>query len=103
MPIVSGNVSLYNETDGQGILPTPTIGAVGLLDDLGQLIRVAPRDGDALVLLGATEGHLGQSAYLAEIHGREDGDAPQVDLDAERRAVQRRGGNGAGLWARRRA
>jgi len=84
MPIVSGNVSLYNETDGSGILPTPTIGAVGLLATLDALISTAPSDGDTLVLLGETHGHLGQSALLAELLGREDGDAPTVDLVAER-------------------
>jgi phosphoribosylformylglycinamidine synthase subunit PurL len=86
MPIVSGNVSLYNETEGRAILPTPTIGAVGLLTDLDQLIRMAPAEGDALVLLGETRGHLGQSALLAELFGREEGDAPPVDLAAERAA-----------------
>jgi phosphoribosylformylglycinamidine synthase len=85
MPIVSGNVSLYNETDGTGILPTPTIGAVGLIADLAGLIADAPQAGDALVLVGATLGHLGQSALLAEALGREDGDAPPVDLATERR------------------
>jgi phosphoribosylformylglycinamidine synthase len=85
MPIVSGNVSLYNETDGTGILPTPTIGAVGLIADLADLIADAPQAGDALVLVGATLGHLGQSALLAEALGREDGDAPPVDLATERR------------------
>ncbi|QPH56274.1 phosphoribosylformylglycinamidine synthase subunit PurL [Pontivivens ytuae] len=80
MPIVSGNVSLYNETDGAAILPTPTIGAVGLLASLDEVIPTAPRAGDALVLIGATGGHLGQSAVLAELFGREDGDAPSVDL-----------------------
>jgi len=86
MPIVSGNVSLYNETDGQGILPTPTIGAVGLLDTLDDLIGDTTRDGHVLLLVGATEGHLGQSALLHEVFNREDGDAPPVDLEAERRA-----------------
>ncbi|MHA7886369.1 phosphoribosylformylglycinamidine synthase subunit PurL [Roseicyclus sp.] len=86
MPIVSGNVSLYNETDGQGILPTPTIGAVGLLDSLDDLIGDTTRDGHVLLLVGATEGHLGQSALLHEVFNREDGDAPPVDLEAERRA-----------------
>ena len=86
MPIVSGNVSLYNETDGQAILPTPTIGAVGLLGSLGALIGMAPRTGDVLLLLGETHGHLGQSALLAELWGREEGDAPPVDLAAERAA-----------------
>jgi phosphoribosylformylglycinamidine synthase subunit PurL len=86
MPIVSGNVSLYNETDGEGILPTPTIGAVGLLASLDQVIGIRPNDGDALVLIGNTEGHLGQSALLKELFNREDGDAPHVDLAAEKAA-----------------
>ncbi len=86
VPIVSGNVSLYNETDGQAILPTPTIGAVGLLDTLDQLIGDTIRDGHVLLLVGDTAGHLGQSALLYEVFNREDGDAPAVDLDAERRA-----------------
>ncbi|MXU66342.1 phosphoribosylformylglycinamidine synthase subunit PurL [Oceanomicrobium pacificus] len=86
MPIVSGNVSLYNETDGKGILPTPTIGAVGLLADADQLIRMAPGPQDALVLIGETAGHLGRSALLAECLGLEAGDAPAVDLQAERAA-----------------
>ena len=84
MPIVSGNVSLYNETDGVGILPTPTIGAVGLLRTLDEMITMRPNDGDALVLVGKTTGHLGQSALLKELFDREDGDAPHVDLGAER-------------------
>jgi phosphoribosylformylglycinamidine synthase II len=86
MPIVSGNVSLYNETEGRAILPTPTIGAVGLLGSLDELIRTAPGEGDVLVLLGASRGHLGQSALLAELFGREEGEAPPVDLAAERTA-----------------
>ena len=86
MPIVSGNVSLYNETDGSAILPTPTIGAVGIMQSLDELIRIAPNDGDALILIGETHGHLGQSALLVEVFGREDGDAPHVDLVAERKA-----------------
>jgi phosphoribosylformylglycinamidine synthase len=85
MPIVSGNVSLYNETDGMGILPTPTIGAVGLLASLGDLIAGQPAAGDLAVLIGVSRGHLGQSALLAEAFGIEAGDAPPVDLDAERR------------------
>ncbi len=84
-PIVSGNVSLYNETDGKGILPTPTIGGVGLVTDTADLIAGRPAAGDAAVLIGATAGHLGQSALLAEAFGREDGDAPDVDLETERR------------------
>ncbi|GGE08299.1 phosphoribosylformylglycinamidine synthase subunit II [Gemmobacter megaterium] len=85
MPIVSGNVSLYNETDGQPILPTPTIGAVGLLASLDELIAGKPDTGDVALMVGACHGHLGQSALLAEFWGREDGDAPAVDLAAERR------------------
>ena len=83
-PIVSGNVSLYNETDGNAILPTPTIGGVGLLASLDEVIAGPARDGDVLVLIGETRGHLGQSALLAAL-GIEAGDAPPVDLDAERR------------------
>ena len=83
MPIVSGNVSLYNETDGSGILPTPTIGAVGIMHSLDEMIRIAPKDGDLLFMLGETVGHLGQSALLAEVFDREEGDAPHVDLVAE--------------------
>lgn len=84
-PIVSGNVSLYNETDGTGILPTPTIGAVGLIESSDQLIAGTAQDGDFALLIGETQGHLGQSALLAETSGAEIGDAPHVDLVAERR------------------
>ncbi|SFS12859.1 phosphoribosylformylglycinamidine synthase subunit PurL [Yoonia litorea] len=84
MPIVSGNVSLYNETDGAAILPTPTIGAVGLIDHPDQMITGDLRDGHLLLLLGETAGHLGQSAILAEVYGRAEGDAPPVDLDREK-------------------
>ncbi|MEP6019099.1 MAG: phosphoribosylformylglycinamidine synthase subunit PurL [Paracoccaceae bacterium] len=86
MPIVSGNVSLYNETDGDAILPTPTIGAVGLLEHSDQVIGTDVREGHVALVLGETTGHLGQSALLAEVFGRAEGDAPPVDLDAERRA-----------------
>ncbi|MFA5538372.1 MAG: phosphoribosylformylglycinamidine synthase subunit PurL [Gemmobacter sp.] len=85
MPIVSGNVSLYNETDGKAILPTPTIGAVGLLETLDDLIAGQPREADLALLIGAGAGHMGQSALLAELWGREEGEAPPVDLEAERR------------------
>ena len=86
MPIVSGNVSLYNETDGAAIPPTPTIAAVGLLESLDDRIPVGGRKGDVLVMLGATVGWLDRSAWLAELHGREEGPPPPVDLAAERRA-----------------
>jgi phosphoribosylformylglycinamidine synthase len=84
-PVVSGNVSLYNETNGKGILPTPTIGAVGLLDDVQDMVTIAlPADMD-IVLVGETTGWLGASMYLREIAGREDGAPPPVDLAVERR------------------
>ncbi|MBE0454193.1 MAG: phosphoribosylformylglycinamidine synthase subunit PurL [Roseovarius sp.] len=85
MPIVSGNVSLYNETDGTAILPTPTIGAVGIIRDPETAILGQAREGHVALLLGETRGHLGQSALLAEVFNRTEGDAPPVDLDTERR------------------
>ncbi|MDX8353380.1 phosphoribosylformylglycinamidine synthase subunit PurL [Cognatiyoonia sp. IB215182] len=85
MPIVSGNVSLYNETDGAAILPTPTIGAVGLIANPDHMITGQIREGHVLLLLGETTGHLGQSALLAEVYGRAEGDAPPVDLETERK------------------
>ncbi|WP_306154451.1 phosphoribosylformylglycinamidine synthase subunit PurL [Roseovarius sp. MMSF_3281] len=85
MPIVSGNVSLYNETDGQAILPTPTIGAVGLIDHADKAIGGEVRDGHVAILIGEATGHLGQSAILAEVYNRIEGDAPAVDLEAEKR------------------
>ncbi|MBZ6079371.1 phosphoribosylformylglycinamidine synthase subunit PurL [Microvirga puerhi] len=85
-PVVSGNVSLYNETNGQGILPTPAIGGVGVLDDVTVNASVAfKREEDALILIGETEGWLGQSIYLRDICGREEGAPPPVDLVAEKR------------------
>ncbi len=85
MPIVSGNVSLYNETDGNAILPTPTIGAVGLIKDIDTLIAGELREGHVLLLLGETTGHMGQSALLAEHYDRVEGDTPPVDLATERK------------------
>src|SRR6056297_39819 len=85
MPIVSGNVSLYNETDGQAILPTPTIGAVGLIDHADNAITGEVRDGHVAILVGETSGHLGQAAILVEVYNRVEGDAPAVDLDTEKR------------------
>jgi phosphoribosylformylglycinamidine synthase len=86
MPVVSGNVSLYNETEGRAILPTPTIGAVGLLEDLDRIIRMAPGADQVLVLIGQTRGHLAQSAYAWELFGNAEGPPPSVDLAAERTA-----------------
>ena len=84
-PVVSGNVSLYNETEGRAILPTPAIGGVGVLEQAAQAVGLAmPLSGD-LVLIGETQGWLGQSLWLREIAGREEGAPPPVDLVAERR------------------
>ncbi len=84
-PVVSGNCSLYNETQGVGILPTPTIGGVGLLPDYTKAINTAfKRQGDTIILIGALRGHIGQTLYLREIHGQEIGAPPPVDLKAER-------------------
>jgi phosphoribosylformylglycinamidine synthase len=85
-PVVSGNVSLYNETSGRAILPTPTIGGVGLLDDFAKSTTLAfTAAEDAILLVGETTGWLGQSLYLREICEREEGAPPPVDLAAERR------------------
>ncbi|WP_454019384.1 phosphoribosylformylglycinamidine synthase subunit PurL [Azospirillum sp. Marseille-Q6669] len=85
-PVVSGNVSLYNETNGEAILPTPAIGAVGLLPDAMIAVGIAfKNEGDTILLVGEGTGHLGQSLYLREILGREDGPPPPVDLAVERR------------------
>jgi phosphoribosylformylglycinamidine synthase len=85
-PVVSGNVSLYNETDGHSILPTPAIGAVGVLEDAAASVGLALRPGLNLILIGAVSGLLGQSLWLREIAGREEGAPPPVDLPAERAA-----------------
>jgi phosphoribosylformylglycinamidine synthase len=84
-PVVSGNVSLYNETNGRAILPTPTIGAVGVIDDFAKSATLAFKAAEeAILLVGETTGWLGQSLYLREICEREDGAPPPVDLDVER-------------------
>ena len=85
-PVVSGNVSLYNETDGRAILPTPVIGGVGVIEDIGRIATIAFRaEGESVVLLGETKGHLGQSLYLRALTGKEAGPPPPVDLEIERR------------------
>ncbi len=85
-PVVSGNVSLYNETQGVAIQPTPAIGAVGLLDDVSRHTTLAFKgDKNAIILLGETKGWLGASLYLREIAGREEGAPPPVALHRERR------------------
>ena len=84
-PVVSGNVSLYNETSGSAILPTPVIGGVGLIADAHRAVDLALKEGgNALILIGDTTGHLGCSIYLREIEGHEAGPPPPVDLAAER-------------------
>lgn len=85
-PVVSGNVSLYNETNGRAILPTPSIGGVGLLDDFTKSASLAFKaEGEAILLIGETHGWIGQSVYLRDICGREEGAPPPVDLAAEKR------------------
>jgi phosphoribosylformylglycinamidine synthase len=85
-PVVSGNVSLYNETNGRAILPTPTIGGVGVLADFQKSATIAFKSaGDTVLLVGETQGWLGQSLYLRDVCGREEGAPPPVDLATERR------------------
>jgi phosphoribosylformylglycinamidine synthase len=85
-PIISGNVSLYNETNDKAILPTPVIGGVGVAADWRATRGIGlKQSGLELILIGTITGHLGQSLYLREIHAREDGSAPAVDLAAERK------------------
>ena len=88
-PIVSGNVSLYNESKatggGSAILPTPAIGGVGLLDDVSKMATIGFKaEGETLAVIGPNYPELGQSLWLREIHGREDGDPPFVDLADEK-------------------
>jgi phosphoribosylformylglycinamidine (FGAM) synthase-like enzyme len=85
-PVVSGNVSLYNETNGEAIPPTPAVGGVGLIADIAQMADIAlKQDGNVLLLLGAETGHLGQSTYMQVMEHRLEGAPPPVDLAAEKR------------------
>jgi phosphoribosylformylglycinamidine synthase II len=84
-PVVSGNVSLYNETEGVGILPTPAIGAVGVIEDASKATGIAIAPGQTLVLIGETAGELGRSLWLREILGLETGAPPSINLPAERK------------------
>ncbi|HEX3651974.1 MAG TPA: phosphoribosylformylglycinamidine synthase subunit PurL [Rhizomicrobium sp.] len=85
-PVIGGNCSLYNETNGEGILPTPAIGGVGLMADVHRMATIAlKRERDAIIVIGETTGHLGQSVYLREIEGREEGACPPVDLASEKK------------------
>jgi phosphoribosylformylglycinamidine synthase II len=84
-PIISGNVSLYNETNGKGVQPTPAIGGVGILKDVAKHVGNSfTKAGLDILLVGETKGHLGQSLYLREILKREEGGAPPVDLAKEK-------------------
>ena len=84
-PVVSGNVSLYNETNGQAILPAPVIGGVGLIADIDHTASIGFKAaGEDIIVIGETMGHLGASLYLREIAGSEDGAPPAIDLAAER-------------------
>ncbi len=85
-PVVSGNVSLYNETNGRGILPTPTIGGVGLLNDFTKSVNLRFKNaGEVILLIGENTGWLGQSIYLRDLCGREEGAPPPVSLEDEKR------------------
>ena len=85
MPVVSGNVSLYNETEGRAILPTPVIGGVGLIEDVRKIATIALKAaGETVLLLGETRGWFGCSLFLRDILGRTEGAPPPVDLAAER-------------------
>lgn len=84
-PVVSGNVSLYNETNGQAVYPTPNIGGVGIVKGIDKVATMAfKNEGDVLIRIGDTKGHLGASLYLREILGREEGPPPPVDLALEK-------------------
>ncbi len=88
IPVVSGNVSFYNETDGRAIPPTPTIGMVGLLEDVEKHVRLPfRREGDVIAILGATRDELGGSEFLRTIRGQDEGPCPVLDLPAERQLV----------------
>ncbi|WP_455475276.1 phosphoribosylformylglycinamidine synthase subunit PurL [Bartonella sp. B17] len=88
-PIVSGNVSLYNETNGEAILPTPTIAGVGLLDDWSKIATISGmQNKDSIVLIGSCGSHLGQSIYAREILNIDEGAPPPVDLQLEKKHGQ---------------
>jgi phosphoribosylformylglycinamidine synthase len=89
IPITGGNVSLYNETDGKGVLPTPVLGVVGLIEDADTVVRRAFRGaGDVVILLGESRDELGGSEYLKTVHGLIRGMPPVLDLTREA-ALQR--------------
>jgi phosphoribosylformylglycinamidine synthase len=88
VPITGGNVSLYNETNGEAIYPTPILGVVGVIDDASKVVaRAFRQDGDDVVLLGEGFGELGGSEYLKTLHQLVKGRPPALDLDRERRLI----------------
>ncbi len=87
IPVVSGNVSLYNETAASPILPTPTVGVVGVLDNVSNHATISWREGDEILLLGGGVPTLGGSEYLSWVHGLVIGSPPALDLDAEKRLL----------------
>jgi phosphoribosylformylglycinamidine synthase subunit PurL len=89
IPVVSGNVSFYNETDGRAIPPTPTVGMVGLIEDVEKRVRVPfRREGDVVALLGETRDELGGSEFLRVIRSRDEGPCPEPDLAGEKRLIE---------------
>jgi phosphoribosylformylglycinamidine synthase len=89
VPITGGNVSLYNETNGEAIYPTPIIGVVGVIDDASRVVaRAFRQEDDDVVLLGEGRGELGGSEYLKVLHQTIKGRPPAIDLDRERRLIE---------------
>ncbi len=85
-PVVSGNVSLYNETKGEGILPTPVIGGIGIIDDIAKAVTIPfKKSGEEILIIGETTGWMGRSIYMRDILGLELGAPPPVDLDEEQK------------------
>jgi len=88
-PVVGGNVSLYNETKGEAIYPTPVVGAVGLVEDLAHVTTLGfKQEDDIIILLGLTKDELGASSYLSVIHGLEAGKSPEINLELEKQVQQ---------------
>ena len=88
VPIVSGNVSLYNETDGKPIQPTPMVGCVGVIDDVSAAVGITWQEGDDIYLLGHADPSIEASDYLEVIHGLKAGSPPRIDFDEERQLQQ---------------
>ena len=85
-PVISGNVSLYNETNGVGIYPTPAIGGVGLIKDLSQTMTIGLKnEGNIICVIGETSGHLNMSQYLSIIKNKEEGCVPEINLEIEKK------------------